>query len=137
MNTLGLDHPRIRTAFRSVKMLVGCYLGISVLTLAAVVLLRDDAAVVNDTVWIRGILVVVSALVMTALTARTARGSSRAYIRLRIASALMVVAIAVLVAIPGMLPPWMKIEQSVCGLALLGVVAVVNGKQLRSLFAAM
>jgi hypothetical protein len=48
----------------------------------------------------------------------------------------MVVAIAVLVALPGFLPVWMRIEQGVCGLALLGVVFIANGGHLRSLFAA-
>jgi hypothetical protein len=38
-------------------------------------------------------------------------------------------------AIPGDFPLWMKLEQGVCGLLLLGVVATVNGKHLRSVFA--
>jgi hypothetical protein len=65
----------------------------------------------------------------------TARGRRRAYLRLRIASALMVVSIAALVALPGLLPAWMRIEQSVCGLLLAGVVVIANGKRLRSMFA--
>jgi hypothetical protein len=47
----------------------------------------------------------------------------------------MLVAIAVIIALPGTFPLWMKIEQGVCGLLLLGVVLVVNGKHLRSAFA--
>jgi hypothetical protein len=48
----------------------------------------------------------------------------------------MVAAIAVIIALPGTFPLWMKIEQGVCGLILLGVVVIVNGRRLRSLFAA-
>jgi hypothetical protein len=48
----------------------------------------------------------------------------------------MVAAIAVIIALPGTFPLWMKIEQGVCGLILLGVVVIVNGRHLRSLFAA-
>jgi hypothetical protein len=48
----------------------------------------------------------------------------------------MTVAIAVIVALPGLIPLWMKVEQSVCGLLLLGVVVTVNGRHVRSLFAA-
>jgi hypothetical protein len=44
----------------------------------------------------------------------------------------MLVAIVVIIAIPGSFPLWMKIEQGACGLVLLGVVAIVNGKQLRA-----
>ncbi|WP_310721104.1 hypothetical protein [Streptomyces lydicus] len=130
-----LYQPRSRTAFRATKLLVGCYLGISVLTLAAIVLLRGDAALVTDAVWVRVVIVVASALLMFVSAVRTARGSRRAYRRLRILSGLMLVAIAVILAVPGAFPLWLKIEQGVCGLVLLGVAALVNGKHLRAVFA--
>ena len=123
-------------ALRSTKLLVGAYLGISLLTLVAIVLLRNHPAVVDDAVWVRGIIVVASALLTFAFATRAARGSRRAYLRLRIVSAVMVVAIAVIIALPGMFPMWMKVEQGICGLLLLGVVALVNGRHLRSVFAA-
>ncbi len=129
-------HPRTQTALRSTKLLVGGYLAISVLTLVAIVLLRNHAAMVNSAVWIHGIIVAVSALLLFTFTARAAGGSRRAYLRLRIASASMVVAIAVIIALPGTFPLWMKIEQGACGLLLIGVVVIVNGKHLRSLLAA-
>jgi hypothetical protein len=135
MNTEGPDHQRSRAAFRSVKRLVGGYLALSVLALAAIILMRNDTSEVNDTVWVRGTIVVASALLMTSFAARAAGGSARAYRRLRIVSAAMVVAIAVIISMPGFLPVWMRIEQGVCGLLLIGVVVVVNGKHLRSLFA--
>jgi hypothetical protein len=131
-----LDHPRTRSAFRTARLLVGGYLTLSVLTLVAIVLLRDDTAVVTSAVWVRGTIVVASALLTSAFAARAARGSRRAYLRLRTVSAAMVVAIAVIVAIPGAFPVWLRIEQGVCGLILLGVVVVVNGGHLRSAFAA-
>jgi hypothetical protein len=46
----------------------------------------------------------------------------RAYLRLRIVSTVMLVAIAVILAIPGDFPLWLKVEQAICGLLLLGVV---------------
>lgn len=126
---------RTRAAFRAVKLLIGGYLAISAATLVAIVALRDDAAVVNAAVWVRGTIVVASALLMLAFARRAARGARRAYLRLRIASAVMVVAIAVIIALPGTFPIWMKIEQGGCGLILLGVVAVANGRHLRASFA--
>jgi hypothetical protein len=136
MNTQNLDHPSNYKAFRGVKVFVGGYLGISVLTLVGVVLLRGNTAVVNSAVWTRGIIVVASALLMTTFAARAARGHSRAYLRLRVVSAIMVIAIAVLIALPGTFPLWMKIEQGICGLLLIGVVVLINGKHLRSAFVA-
>ena len=130
------DHPRSQSAFRGMKILVGGYLGISVATLVAIVLLRNHAAIVNSAVWIRGTIVVASALLTLSFAARAARGSRGAYRRLRIISAVMVLAIATIIALPGTFPVWMKMEQGVCGLLLIGVVIVVNGRHMRSLFAA-
>ena len=65
-----LNHPRSRTAFRSVQLLVGCYLSISVLTLVAIVLLRNHTAIVTPAVWIRGTIVVASALLTTSFAAQ-------------------------------------------------------------------
>jgi hypothetical protein len=138
MNTTSLsaDRSTDHTAFGSVRLLVGTYLTISVLTLVAIVLLRDHPSMVNSAVWTRGIIVVASALLTTLFAARAARGHQRAFLRLRIVSAVMVVAIAVIIAIPGTFPLWMKIEQGVCGLVLVGVVVQVNSRRVRSLFAA-
>jgi hypothetical protein len=89
-------HPRTWTAFRSTKLLVGSYTSISVLTLVAVVVLRNHATIVNSAVWTHETIVAVSALLLFTFTVRAASGSRRAYLRLRIASAVMVVAIAVI-----------------------------------------
>ncbi len=122
-------------AFSIVRTLLAGYLTISVLTLAAIVLLRNDASVVNPAVWIRGTIVAASSVLTLALAAGAARGSRGAYRRLRIITAVMPVAIVVIIALPGTFPLWMKIEQAVCGLLLLGVVAIVNGRRVRTLFA--
>lgn len=128
------NHPRSRKALRAVRLLVAAYVVLSVLTLVAAYLLRSHHSMVTDTVWIRGGIVAVTSLLMLTFAAGTARGRHRAYLRLRIVSAVMVVAIAVLVSLPGLLPLWMRIEQGVCGLILIGVVLIANGRQLRSLF---
>jgi hypothetical protein len=137
-----LTHPRSQQALHSAKALVVCYLGISLLTLAAIVLLNayskplgDIAAILPASVWIRSIIVVVHAGVTLGFAVGTARGSRVRYILLRLDSAIMVVAIAVILALPSDFPLWFKIEQGVCGLLLLGVVAIINGKQLRATFA--
>ncbi|WP_329004617.1 hypothetical protein OHA18_14645 [Kribbella sp. NBC_00709] len=131
---VNVEHPRSAAALRSVQLLVAGYLTLSVLTLIAIIALRNHTAIVNDAVWTRGTIVVGSA-VLTFLFARSAaRGSRRGYLRLRIVSAVMLVAIIVIISLPGLFPLWMKGEQAVCGLLLLGVALLVNGKHLRSVF---
>jgi hypothetical protein len=130
-----LNQPQSRTALRNVQLLVGGYLGLSVLTLVAIVLLQNNSALVTPAVWVRGTIVVLSALLTTFFVVRMARGSRAGYLGLRLESAIMFVAIAVIIALPGLFPLWMKIEQGVCGLLLLGIVVLVNGKYLRSTFA--
>ncbi len=131
-----LDHPRTAAAFRRIKLLAGGYLGISALAVVAIVLLRHHPAEVTSAVWTHGVLVAASALVAFGLAVRAARGSRGAYRRLRISSAVIVVAIAVIIALPGSFPLWMKAEQGLAGLFMIGVAVLVNRSHLRSLFAA-
>jgi O-antigen/teichoic acid export membrane protein len=104
---------------RTTRILVSCYLTLSVLTLVAVFLMRDHAGLVNPAVWVRTSIVAASAALMMSFVAR------RAYLRLRIVSTVMLVAIAVILAVPGDFPLWLKAEQAICGLLLLGVVIKV------------
>lgn len=101
----------------------------------AVALLRHDVAAVNEAVWIRAAIVVVSALVTFLCALRAARGDRRAYRRLRVISAVMIVAILVIIALPGAFPVWMKIDQGVCGVLLAGALVAVSGRAARAGFA--
>lgn len=129
-----LNHPRNQRTLRSVMALIYCYLGISVLTIVAIIPVHN-AAIDPASVWVRGLIVILHAGVTLAFAARMARGSRVGYNLLRLSSAGMVVAIAVILALPDDFPLWFKIEQGICGLLLLGVVVLVNGKRLRSAFA--
>ena len=122
-------------AVRAVRVLTGAYLALSVLTLGAIFLLRDDPAMVTDVVWVRATIVALSALLTFLFARSAASGSKRGLLRLRIVSAVMTVAIVVIVSIPGFLPLWVRLEQGVCGLLLLAVVVLVNGRHVRSRFA--
>ncbi|WP_199931186.1 hypothetical protein [Streptomyces sp. CB02923] len=130
-----LNDESVQQAFRGTKRLVGYYVGLSVLTLIALILLRDHPDIATDAAWVRCIIVVATSLLMTSFVTRASRGHSKSFLRLRLASGIMVVAIAIIVALPGAFPVWLRIEQAVCGLILLGVVAKANGKLLRSVFA--
>lgn len=130
-----LGRPRNRAALHRTALLTGGYLLLSALTLAAVVVLRDDSALVDDAVWVRSCAVLLSALVTFVCARRAARGSRPAFRRLRILSTAMTVAIVVILAVPGSFPLWMKLDQAACGLLLAGVVLAVNGRHLRTVFA--
>ena len=101
---------------RTTRNLVASYLTLSVLTVLAVFLMRNHAGLVNPAVWVRTCIVAASAALMMSFVIR------RAYTRLRIVSTVMLVAIAVILAIPGDFPLWLKVEQAACGLLLVGVV---------------
>lgn len=131
-----LRHPQNLRAFRELKLLTGGYLALSWLTMGAAYLLRDHHSMVNDNVWVRGGIVALASVLSFALAHRAARGSRGAFRRLRILSTVMTVAIVVIVSLPGFLPPWMRIEQAVCGLLLLGVVLITARGRIRALFAA-
>jgi uncharacterized protein (DUF983 family) len=132
--TARVDRPQLREVLRRLNVLTGAYLGLSIAALAVATLLRNHPAEVNSAVWTRGSIAAVSALLIALFAVRTARGARRAYLRLRIVSAISVAGFALVLALPGF-PLWMKVEQGVCGLLLLGVVALVNGRDLRAAFA--
>jgi hypothetical protein len=120
------------SAQRGIVALVGSYLGISVLTLAAIIPFRNDPDIVNTAVWIRGTIVVASATLMFVFAVRAFRGDDRSHLRVRIISAVMLVAIVVIICLPGTFPVWMKLEQGVCGGLLFVVVILANRKSLRT-----
>lgn len=118
---------RIATAaaYRVVTLLVGCYVALSVLTVAAIVVLsgvRPD--LVNPQAWVRGVIVAGTSILTRAFARAAARGRPRALVRLRIVVLVILVAIAAVLAfVP--LPRWMVIEQATCGLLLLATAIIV------------
>ncbi|MCC9308488.1 hypothetical protein LN042_15565 [Kitasatospora sp. RB6PN24] len=133
----GLTHPDTVRAFRTVRQLVIAYLGLSLVTLVVIFAMKGDHSMVNQAVMSRGIGVAISAVLTFVFTAKAAAGSRGAFRRLRFLSPILVAVIVVIVALPGTYPLWMKIEQVACGLLLLGVAVVTNGRHLRTLFATL
>ncbi len=116
---------------RNVVTLVGGYVAISLLTLAAVIVMRGDASMVNSAVWIRCSLVAASSLLTLRFAVGAAAGNPQMLRRLRIVTTVMLVAIVVIIALPGTFPVWLKVEQGVCGLLLLAVVMMVYRQPVR------
>jgi len=123
-----------RNPFRAIKQLLLGYLGVGIAALVAVVLLRNHPAEVNGAAWVRSIIVVGTALILLSAATLAGRGSRGAFLRLRIISIVTTVAIVVIVALPGTFPVWLKAEQAVAGVIMLGVVLLANGRRARARF---
>jgi hypothetical protein len=114
----------ISSRFRLIRVLLLVYLAATVATHAVLAVRRDDTAFATDEAWGHAIVVLVFAALLVPAASRAARGSRGAYRRLLIVSIVIPVASVVLVALPHLLPEWMRIEQAAYG-ALLLVVAVL------------
>jgi hypothetical protein len=123
------------SAMETVKRLVLGYVVLSVATVAAIVALSDHPDLVTDAVWGRGIIVAATSFLTLTFTLRAAKGSQPAFRRLRIVSAIILIAIAVIVALPGAFPVWFRLEQALCGGLVAGVVLLVNRPSVRAGFA--
>jgi hypothetical protein len=106
---------------RTIALLVGGYAALSALAVAVAEVVHGKQASATRT---HAIIVLASALLACRFTARALAGSHRALLRLRIVTLVVPVAIAVVIAIPGDFPLWMKFEQGV-GFVLLAAVAVL------------
>ena len=115
----------------TVVKLLSAVLAISLATLVAVVLMRHDAALVTTAVWIRASLVTASAAVLLLLARRAAAGHRGSFRRLRVLSMVVLAAMIAVVAWPGAFPAWLRIEQAVCGVFLIGVVVRTNLRTVR------
>ncbi len=130
-----LKDPKTQSAFRNVRLLVGSYTSLNLAAIVALVALSHHPELATTEAWVHGIIVAATALLMASFAMRATRGSRPNYLRLRITSAIMFVAIAVIIAIPGGFPMWMKLQEAVGGLLLLGVITIINGKHVKSAFA--
>lgn len=110
---------------------------VSVLALGvAAVLTQVDPDDVNWVVWLRGTVVAVACFVFIAVTAAVARGSRRAFTRMRWVAILAPIGIVLIIVSPDSgYPAWMKVEQGVIG-ALIALIAVqLNRPEVRAAFA--
>ncbi|GAA2321205.1 hypothetical protein OHT20_09205 [Streptomyces caniferus] len=129
-----LDRPHIRRAFGTVKILVAAYGVLSAAVLLTVALLALSGHPVTSFLWGRSAGVLASAAVTYWLTVLAARGARWAFLRLRIISVVMPVAIVGVDMIPGVCPAWFALVQALCAVAVAAAAFVVNGAGLRGAF---
>ncbi|MBN9183981.1 MAG: hypothetical protein BGO15_00025 [Microbacterium sp. 71-23] len=115
-----------RAAFRPIVGFVIAFVAVSAAMIAFLVGIAATGTGVDTAIWIRCSLVLASAVLLLVFAVGAARGSRSAWVRLRIVSPIVVVAVIVIVSIPGFLPDWVRVEQAVCGLLVLPVAVMTN-----------
>ncbi|MFG1957440.1 hypothetical protein [Nonomuraea sp. NPDC049028] len=131
------NHPGIQRAFGKAKILVAVYGALSAAVLITVAILAITGHTVTSFMWGRSAGVLASAAVtywLTVLAARGARGARGAFLRVRIISIVMPVAIIGVDLIPGVTTAWFAMLQATCALAIAAVAFIVNGSRLRAAF---
>lgn len=123
-----------RAALRTAFSFFTGFLAVSAATLVTIIMLRENPDLVTETVWIRCTLVLSSSIVTLIFMIGALRGSRVAFNRARLVSAIILIAVCVIVAIPGFLPTWVWIEQVLCGLLLLPAVIALNLPNARAQF---
>ncbi|AWN31140.1 hypothetical protein [Streptomyces sp. NEAU-S7GS2] len=132
--TAHLNRPHPHRAFGRVKALVAAYGALSAAVLITVVVLASTGHTVTAFMWGRSAGVLASAAVAYWLTVLASRGARGAYLRVRIISVVVPIAIVAIDMIPGALPPWFVLMQVGCALVLGATAFLVNGSGLRAAF---
>jgi hypothetical protein len=130
-----LQHPDTRRAFRTVRLWILIELVLSLLALAATIIFANDTSHGAATgVWIRCGVVTLLAIGMYVLVSLAARGHRWAYGRLRMLSIAALIGFIIIIVSPDY-PLWLRIEQIIGGLIVIGVAITVNSSRLRKVFA--
>jgi hypothetical protein len=124
----------LRSRFRPVLVLLAAFLLVSAAMEAVLITRSVSGTAVDGSVWVRCSLVLASAITVLLLAIAAARGSRLAWIRARIIAPVVVIAVVVIVSIPGFLPDWVRIEQGVCGLLVLPAAIILNLRGTSALF---
>jgi hypothetical protein len=125
-----------RAAYRPVLILIAGFLAVSAAMEAFLIVVTAIGLGIDIAVWIRCTLVLGSSVILFVFAVGTFRGSRMAWVRLRLVSGIVVVAIVVIVSIPGFLPDWVRVEQAVCGALVLPAAVLVNLPRARTHFRA-
>ncbi|GES28569.1 hypothetical protein AB0G60_20800 [Streptomyces angustmyceticus] len=129
-----LGDPGTQRAFGRAKFLVAAYGALSSAVLAAVAVRALTGHPVTSFLWGRSAGVLASAAVTYWLTVLAARGARWAFLRVRLVSVVMPVAIVGVDLIPGVCPAWFVLAQATCALAVGAAACVVHGPLLRAAF---
>jgi len=135
--TLTVDRlAAVRPTLDTVRRLWWLCAAVSLIALAAAAVLAIvDPAEVNWVVWLRGSVVAVASLVFVVVTRAAARGSRRAFTRMRWISIIAPIGIGLIIVSPDSgYPIWMKVEQGLIGILIVAIAVLLNRRQTRAAF---
>lgn len=107
-------------------VLVGCYLGVVLITLAALAVMSVVAPPqATEHAWGHAIVVAVVAVLLPVRLRSARRGGRGAVRAVGIIAAVLLAANVVEAALPGFVPGWMRVQMIVVALLMLGIVVEV------------
>lgn len=126
----------VRPTLDTVRRLWWLCAAVSLIALAvAAVLAMVDPVEVNWVVWLRGSVVAAASLVFVVVTRAAARGSRRAFTRMRWISILAPIGIGLIIVSPDSgYPLWMKVEQGLIGILIVAIAVLLNRRSTRAAF---
>jgi hypothetical protein len=129
-----LAQPSLRASMRCVRWLVAAFIGTNLAALTINLVYAHSSGIVTEVTWTRTFILLGAGAVLLFFANGVGRGSFKSYLYVRIESAVLLVTVIVLVAIPGLLPGWMVVQQLVCGVLLLAITIVTSATPLRAAF---
>jgi hypothetical protein len=126
----------VRPTFDTVRRLWWLCAAVSLISLAVTAVLAVvDPVEVNWVVWLRGSVVAAASLVFVVVTRAAARGSRRAFSRMRWISILAPIGIGLIIVSPDSgYPLWMKLEQGLIGILIVAIAVLLNRRSTRAAF---
>ncbi|WP_329026178.1 hypothetical protein [Streptomyces sp. NBC_01423] len=134
MTTKTNTQPETLKALAPARLSITLYGALAGAALLAVIAVAATGHSVNTFMWVRAVLLPVTAYVLLRLTAAAADGSRRAFERVSTVAVIMPVAIIGVDLIPGVCPPWYAAPQALCMLPVIRVAFLTRGAALKAAF---
>ncbi|MGW1409759.1 hypothetical protein [Streptomyces sp. NPDC002403] len=126
--------PRTLRAFGTAMNSIKVYGALGAVAFLAVAVAASSGHMVNTFMWVRAVLLPVSAVLIYRMTVSASRGSRRAFERIGTLAVIMPIAIIGVDLIPGVCPLWYAAMQAVCMLPVIRVAFITRGSALRAAF---
>ncbi|WP_186382476.1 hypothetical protein [Amycolatopsis rhizosphaerae] len=130
-----MENALVGRGLAKVKRFVAVYGAMSVAVLVVVVVLSVRGSEVTSFMWGRTGGMLAGAAVTYWLTVLASRGARWAYVRVRIISVVVPIAVIAIDSVPGALPVWFVAMQIAGALTLVPAAFAVNRSDLRAAFA--
>ncbi|SED41147.1 hypothetical protein SAMN05216483_3784 [Streptomyces sp. 2131.1] len=134
MTTRTNTQPEAPKALAPARRSITLYGALAGTALLAVIAVAATGHTVNTFMWVRAVLLPLTAYVLLRLTAAAADGSRRAFERVSTLAVIMPVAIIGVDLIPGVCPPWYAAAQALCMLPVIRVAFLTRSTALKTAF---